>query len=199
MGRTLKTKKNPARHVRASVVHAAILELSTVHKIRTVSHTSRYQKSAYLEEPCLDLLEIPSRKALRSCTICFWYTNRTTWYPNRVFGLSPSLRTALRGSDTKNFGLWALDLGTGHPKQMQPEARTCLENHVQICWRYLPENPSALVQSVFGTKNWSSDCPPGGPVLAPKVWCSECPMVFSSKSKKNPTRHLRAPTRPFWS
>ena len=134
MGRTLKTKKNPARHVRASVVHAAILELSTVHKIRTVSHTSRYQKSAYLEEPCLDLLEIPSRKSLRSCTICFWYTNRTS--KNLVFRL-PALRTG-SGTQSRVFGV----------PQMQPEARQG------------PRNVAIWVQSLKSKKNSASTCEP---------------------------------------
>ena len=63
-------KKNPARHVQANVVQEAVLELSTVHNFWTVTHTSRCHKSAYLDEPCPDLPEMPSRKFLRSCTDC---------------------------------------------------------------------------------------------------------------------------------
>ena len=71
MGPLLKEqKKNPARHVQANVVQEAVLELSTVHNFWTVTHTSRCHKSAYLDEPCPDLPEMPSRKFLRSCTDC---------------------------------------------------------------------------------------------------------------------------------
>ena len=87
-GSKLKEQKK-VREARASPRRVwSHFGVKTVHKIRTVSHTSRYQKSAYLEEPCLDLQEIPSRKSLRSCTICFWYTNRTT--KNLVFRLLSS-------------------------------------------------------------------------------------------------------------
>ena len=134
MGSSLKSKNNSARHLKPPSCMEPFLELSTVHKIRTVSHTSRYQKSAYLEEPCLDLLEIPSRKSLRSCTICFWYTNRTT--KNLVFRL-PALRTG-SGTQSRVFGV----------PQMQPEARQG------------PRNVAIWVQSLKSKKNSASTCEP---------------------------------------
>ena len=75
--RTKRAEKKTVTHVQAHVVKCR-LELSTVHNFWTVSHTSRHHKSAYLYEPYLDLLEMPSQKFLRSCTTCFWKTGPVT-------------------------------------------------------------------------------------------------------------------------
>ena len=69
-GSMLKDQKKFPRGTCKPMSCKAVLELSAVHKIRTVTHASRCHKSTWLEKPCSDLLEMPSQKFLRSCTIC---------------------------------------------------------------------------------------------------------------------------------